>query len=144
MAGTEPAAVIHRSSAGGVRRGLRGTFRACPSPTSSSARTARTTAAAPGISSVASWSTTTASAAATHDPRDDALRLVWSLEFERVDEAYALEKQLQGWSRAKRQALIDGRIDDIRALAGRSFAAQDLRAAVKGHAMPDDEEPATG
>ena len=55
-----------------------------------------------------------------------------------------MEKQIQNWSRAKRQALIDGRVDDIKALAGRSFAAQDLRAAVEGHAVTDDDEPASG
>jgi len=70
--------------------------------------------------------------------------LVWHRDFDRVDEAFALEKQIQNWSRAKRQALIDGRVDDIKALAGRSFAAQDLRAAVEGHALTDDDEPASG
>jgi putative endonuclease len=70
--------------------------------------------------------------------------LVWSLDFERVADAFALEKQIQGWSRAKRQALIDGRIEDIKSLAGRSLAAQDLRSAVRGRQLdavdsPDDE-----
>ena len=37
--------------------------------------------------------------------------LEWSAEFALVTEAFALEKRLQGWSRAKRQALIDGRFD---------------------------------
>jgi predicted GIY-YIG superfamily endonuclease len=37
--------------------------------------------------------------------------LVWSAEFALVTEAFALEKRLQGWSRAKRQAVIDGRFD---------------------------------
>ena len=71
---------------------------------------------------------------------------MWHRDFERVDEAFALEKQLQGWSRAKRQALIDGRIDDIKTLAARSYAAQDLRQAVQGRPLPnadvDSEEPA--
>jgi predicted GIY-YIG superfamily endonuclease len=34
--------------------------------------------------------------------------LVFAEEYERVDEAYAREKQIQGWSRAKREALISG------------------------------------
>ena len=81
----------------------------------------------------------------TRPVRRRPVTLVWHLEFERVDEAFALEKQIQNWSRAKRQALIDGRIDDIKALAGRSFAAQDLRAALEGHALIDeDEESASG
>jgi putative endonuclease len=82
----------------------------------------------------------------TRPTRRRPVRLVWSLEFERVDEAYGLEKQLQGWSRAKRQALIDGRIEDIKSLAGRSHAARDLRSALQGRPLEavdsDDDEPA--
>jgi putative endonuclease len=76
------------------------------------------------------------------------VKLVWSLEFARIDEAYSLEKRLQGWSRAKRRALIDGRIDDIRALAGRSYASQDLRSAVRGRQLDAvdsaGDEPSSG
>jgi putative endonuclease len=43
--------------------------------------------------------------------------LVYSEQFERIDDAFARERQLHGWSRAKKQALIDGRIDDLRNLA---------------------------
>ena len=48
------------------------------------------------------------------------IELRWAHECERVDEAYALEKRIQGWSRAKREALIRG---DVEALPGlsRSF-----------------------
>ncbi|HZJ06780.1 MAG TPA: GIY-YIG nuclease family protein [Nocardioidaceae bacterium] len=45
------------------------------------------------------------------------VELAWSAEFERVTEAFALEKQIQNWSRAKRQALIDGRFADLPALS---------------------------
>ena len=49
------------------------------------------------------------------------VRLVWSWEYERVTYAFAFEKQIQSWSRAKRQALIDGRLGDLPELArGRS------------------------
>ena len=34
------------------------------------------------------------------------VKLVYAEEFERVDDAYFREKQIQGWSRAKREALI--------------------------------------
>ena len=47
--------------------------------------------------------------------------------FERIDEAYAVEKRIQGWSRAKRQALIDGRTDLLSGLASRSWAARRAR-----------------
>jgi putative endonuclease len=43
--------------------------------------------------------------------------LVYSEEFERRDEAWAREKQIQGWSHAKRLALVEGRLDDLRALS---------------------------
>jgi len=39
--------------------------------------------------------------------------LVWAVELESVAEAFALEKQVQGWSRAKREALIEGRFGDL-------------------------------
>jgi putative endonuclease len=49
------------------------------------------------------------------------VELVWFEEFHRIDEAYAREKQVQGWSRAKREALIEGRIADLEALAKKRF-----------------------
>ncbi|GAA2894848.1 GIY-YIG nuclease family protein [Microbacterium esteraromaticum] len=36
------------------------------------------------------------------------LQLIWWAEFSRIDEAFALEKQIQGWSHAKRLAFIEG------------------------------------
>ena len=49
------------------------------------------------------------------------VEMVWFEEFDRIDEAYAREKQIQGWSRAKREALIAGRFDDLRGLSKKSF-----------------------
>ncbi len=54
---------------------------------------------------------------AQYTKRRRPVRLVWAAEFSRVDDAYRLEKQIQGWSRAKRQALIDGRLEDLPGLA---------------------------
>jgi putative endonuclease len=45
------------------------------------------------------------------------VRLVWAAQFARVTDAFAFEKQVQGWSRAKRPALIEGRIADLPNLA---------------------------
>jgi putative endonuclease len=45
------------------------------------------------------------------------VRLVWSQEFENIGEAFAREKQIQNWSRAKRIALTQGRYGDLPALA---------------------------
>ena len=36
------------------------------------------------------------------------VELVYFEEFQRVDDAFAREKQVQGWSRAKKDALIQG------------------------------------
>ncbi len=47
------------------------------------------------------------------------VRLVWCAEFARVDEAFWCEKQIQGWSRNKRLALIEGRFEDLPHLARR-------------------------
>jgi putative endonuclease len=54
------------------------------------------------------------------------VELVWAAEFDRIDDAYALEKRIQGWSRAKREALIAGRFDALSALSKKSnFARPD-------------------
>jgi putative endonuclease len=53
----------------------------------------------------------------TRPRRRRPVRLVWCAEFSRVDDAYLYEKQIQNWGRAKRQALIDGRLGDLPALA---------------------------
>jgi putative endonuclease len=49
------------------------------------------------------------------------VELVFAQEFERVDEAYALEKRVQGWSRAKREALIGARYNDLPRLSKKKF-----------------------
>ena len=47
------------------------------------------------------------------------MRLVWAAEFARVDEAFAMEKRIQGWGRRKRIALIEGRLGDLPSLSKR-------------------------
>jgi putative endonuclease len=42
---------------------------------------------------------------------------VWSCEFERIDDAWAAERRIHGWSRAKKLALIEGRLADLPELA---------------------------
>ncbi len=39
------------------------------------------------------------------------VKLVYFEEFQRIDEAFIREKQIQGWSRKKKKALIDGIAD---------------------------------
>ncbi|MGQ7312642.1 GIY-YIG nuclease family protein [Microbacterium arabinogalactanolyticum] len=50
------------------------------------------------------------------------LELVWFAEFERIDEAFGLEKRIQGWSHAKRQAFIEGGFDAIKGWSARERA----------------------
>ncbi|MFD4958263.1 GIY-YIG nuclease family protein [Microbacterium sp. NPDC058389] len=41
------------------------------------------------------------------------VELIWCSEFERISDAFGWEKRIQGWSRAKKQLLIDGRYDEL-------------------------------
>ena len=41
------------------------------------------------------------------------VKLVYSEEFQRIDEAFYREKQVQGWSRKKKEALIDSRFGKL-------------------------------
>jgi putative endonuclease len=45
------------------------------------------------------------------------VKLVFAEEFDRVDDAYYLEKQVQGWSRKKRIALINRDFSVLKELA---------------------------
>ncbi|AMB58410.1 GIY-YIG nuclease family protein [Microterricola viridarii] len=45
---------------------------------------------------------------AAYTRRRQPVTLVYFEEYDRIDEAYGREKQVQRWSRAKRRALIDG------------------------------------
>ena len=47
--------------------------------------------------------------------------LVYSEEYERVVDAYIREKQVQNWSRAKREALINGNEQLLPILAKKDF-----------------------
>ena len=39
--------------------------------------------------------------------------LVYTERYDSIESAFRRERQLHGWSRRKKQALIDGRIDDL-------------------------------
>ncbi len=47
------------------------------------------------------------------------MELVWSQSFERITDAIAAERQLKGWSRKKKEALIIGDWDDLKTLSKR-------------------------
>ena len=67
-------------------------------------------------------------AAYTRLRRRRPVRLVWAAEFHRVEDAFFYEKQIQGWCRAKRVALIEGRIRDLPDLASRPQRSSDSAA----------------
>lgn len=46
-------------------------------------------------------------------------RLVYSQHTDRIEDAYEWEKRIQGWSRAKKLALIESRLDDLPGLSRR-------------------------
>ncbi|MBY6061824.1 GIY-YIG nuclease family protein [Microbacterium esteraromaticum] len=48
--------------------------------------------------------------------------LIWWAEFDRIDEAFALEKRMQGWSHAKRLAFMEGGYDAIKGWSTRERA----------------------
>ena len=60
---------------------------------------------------------------AAYTRRRRPVTLVWSAQFDRVDQAFPFEKRVQGWNRRKRQALIEGRYEDLPELSSRSWAA---------------------
>ncbi len=47
------------------------------------------------------------------------VRLVWSQHFDRIGDAISAERQIKGWSRAKKEALIKSDWDCIQSLAKR-------------------------
>ena len=65
------------------------------------------------------------------------VKLVWSQEFGDRDEAFAAERQIKGWSRAKKEALIRGDWDGIHLLAMRTLVLRDESST--SSASPQDE-----
>ena len=58
---------------------------------------------------------------AKYTRRRRPVRLVYAEEFARVADAYEWEKHIQGWGRAKREALIRGDYDGLPELARKHF-----------------------
>jgi tRNA/rRNA methyltransferase len=66
--------------------------------------------------------------------------LVWSETFPERDQAFAAERLIKGWSRAKKEALIRGDFEALRQLASRAILREVLRdAASASSAAPQDE-----
>jgi tRNA/rRNA methyltransferase len=64
------------------------------------------------------------------------VELLWSESLPDRDQAFALERQIKGWSRAKKEALVRGDIGELQALARRPVLRD---AASTSSAAPQDE-----
>lgn len=53
------------------------------------------------------------------------VRLAYAVGLPSTREAFAAEKKVQGWSRAKREALMEGRLDLLPGLAKKDFRPRD-------------------
>lgn len=54
---------------------------------------------------------------ANHTRKHLPVKLVYSEFYDHVSDAFYREKQVQGWSRAKKKALIEGRFEELPKLA---------------------------
>ena len=61
---------------------------------------------------------------ANHTKKRLPVKLVYLEEFTRIDEAFYREKQIQGWSRSKKEALICGNYNQLPEL---SISYRDLK-----------------
>lgn len=56
------------------------------------------------------------------------IELVYFEEYDRIDEAFKREKQIQGWSRKKKEALINGEFEKLPELS-KNYTRKTLRQA---------------
>ena len=49
----------------------------------------------------------------THTSRRRPVELIWAEEFERIDDAFWIERKLHGWSREKKLLFSQGRFDEL-------------------------------
>jgi putative endonuclease len=77
----------------------------------------------------------------TRRPGRRPVTLVYAADFDRIDEAFAFEKRVQGWRRAKRIALIEGRFDDLPELSRRRSRSTFVNWEEAQKADVDDEGP---
>jgi len=61
---------------------------------------------------------------ANHTKKRLPVRLIYYEEYQRIDEAFCREKQVQGWNRKKKEALIAGKPELLPELA---IAYRDLK-----------------
>ncbi len=69
---------------------------------------------------------------ANHTKKKLPIKLVYFEEFDRIDEAFYREKQIQGWSRKKKEALITNNADKLPDL---SLAYRDLASSTSANGL---------
>ena len=75
---------------------------------------------------------------ANHTKRRLPIKLIYYEEYQRVDSAFYREKQVQGWSRKKKEALINGKPQLLPELA---IAYRDLNKSVVSRASTTNPLP---
>lgn len=54
---------------------------------------------------------------ANHTKKRLPVQLIYLEEFQRIDDAFYREKQIQGWSRKKKEALIENKFEELNKLS---------------------------
>jgi putative endonuclease len=49
------------------------------------------------------------------------VQLVYFEEFDRIEDAFKREKQIQGWTHSKKKALIGGKLDELKMIGRKKF-----------------------
>jgi len=82
---------------------------------------------------------------ANHTKKRLPVELVYFEKFERIDKAFYREKQVQGWSRKKKEALINEMTDEFKELAAcmkethsRNYGGFDSAQPPSKHTQPHD------
>jgi len=68
------------------------------------------------------------------------VELAWHQDFETRSTALEMERKLKGWNRAKKEALIEGRFDDLCLLSSRGVQGRALRDALLRKAPQGERE----
>jgi len=72
------------------------------------------------------------------------VELVWSERFDERDQAFEAERQIKGWSRAKKEALIRGDWDGLRSLARKPGSVLRYAGSTSSPATQDERVGGTG
>jgi putative endonuclease len=82
---------------------------------------------------------------ANHTKKRLPIKLLYTEEFQRVDEAFYREKQVQGWSRKKKEALMNGEFDKLSQLSKNytQFPNDDVTSTSSATRKPTNSEIST-